>query len=347
MGVKRQGFYAMGVLPFLAALLSACSSSGPKGSPTIKISGSSTVFPVIARAVGAYRQTERGKGVKIELSEVGTSAGLRQFCAGEIAIANASRPINSQELKACSGNDITFIELPLAFDALTVVVNRNNTWTDTITTKELSRTWDRQAQGRINTWRQVNLDWADRPLSLCAPGSDSGSFDYFNQAINGDQTNARSDVKSSEDDNVLVSCVANNPNAMGYFGFAYYKANTDRLKALAIAHEGGQPVLPSLENVQKGRYTPLSRPLFVYVNDKQMRRNDEIRRLVGFTLGNGLRFVAEAGSIPLPPDTYRIVEAKLYRHILGTSFGGNLPVGLSFSDSLRRSFDENRKPEFR
>jgi len=347
MGAKQPGSLALCLLPTLAALLSSCNSSAPTASSTIQISGSSTVFPVIERAVAAYRNTEQGKAVKLELSEVGTSAGLRQFCAGEIPIANASRPISSKELKACAGKGISFIELPLAFDAVTVVVNKDNTWAQTISTAELSRTWGRQAQGKIKTWHQVNLDWPERALSLCAPGRDSGTFDYFNEAINGDKANARTDVDSSEDDNVLVSCVAKDPNAMAYLGFAYYKAKVERLRALPVVGPEGTAVAPSVKTVQDGSYQPLSRPLFVYVNDKQMRSDDAIRSFVSFTVGNGLRFVEEAGYIPLPSDTYRIVESKLYNHILGTSFGGDLPVGLTIGEALRRSFDGTRKPEFR
>lgn len=347
MGAKQPGSLVLCLLPTLASLLSSCNSSAPTASSTIQISGSSTLFPVIERAVAAYRSTAKGKAVKLELSEVGTSAGLRRFCAGEIPIANASRPISSKELKACAGKGITFIELPMAFDALTVVVDKDNTWAQTISTAELSRTWGRQAQGKIKTWHQVNLDWPEQPLRLCGPGRDSGTFDYFNQAINGDKTNARTDVESSEDDNVLVSCAAKDPNAMAYFGFAYYKANAERLRALPVVGPGGIPVAPSVKTVQNGSYQPLSRPLFVYVNDKKMRSDDAIRSFVSFTVGNGLRFVAEAGYIPLPTDTYRIVESKLYNHILGTSFGGDLPVGLTIGEALRRSFDDNRKPEFR
>jgi len=276
---------------------------------------------------------------------------LRLFCADSHLNHSDQRlehgVSSSKELKACAGKGITFIELPLAFDALSVVVNRGNSWAQTISAEELSRTWGRQAQGRIKKWRQVNLDWPERPLRLCSPGSDSGTFDYFNEAINGDKANARTDVESSEDDNVLVSCVAKDPNAMAYFGFAYFQANADRLRALPIVGAAGIAVAPSVENVQNGSYKPLSRPLFVYVNDKQMRANDEIRSFVSFTVSNGLRFVAEAGYIPLPADTYRIVESKLYNHILGTSFGGDLPVGLSIGEALRRSFDATRKPEFR
>lgn len=335
------------------ALVSGCdgrvadSTDATDGAATLTISGSSTVFPVIEKAIEAFAKTERGRDVTVNLSEVGTTGGMREFCQGAIPIANASRPISSAELKACDDNGITFIELPLAFDALTVVVNDDNDWANAITTKELSRTWSKEAEGRITTWQQVNIDWPDRPLRLCGPGADSGTFDYFNEAINGDSSNSRSDVETSEDDTVIVRCVADDPNAMGYFGFAYYQANRDRLNALAIAGPEGIAVSPSVETAQDGSYKPLSRPLFVYVNDKQMREDDTIRSFVGFTVGNGLRFVEEAGYIPLPADTYRLVESKLYRHILGTSFGGDLPIGLTIGEALRRSFEETRKEGYR
>lgn len=338
---------AAAVLPALAALLASCGRAPtPEASP-IRITGSSTVFPILKLAVAGYGATTRGRDVTVELSEVGTSAGLRAFCAGEAPIANASRPISTEELQACAAKGITFIELPLAFDAISVVVNGGNDWASTISTKELARTWSASAQGTVKAWNQVNGDWPERPLRLCSPGRDSGTFDYFNEAINGDKANSRTDVETSEDDNVIVACVADDPNAMGYLGFGYYRPNAERLKALAVASADGNAVAPSLQAVQDGSYQPLSRPLFIYVNDQEMRANDAIRSFVGFTVGNGLRFVEEAGSIPLPPDTYRLVESKLYRHILGTSFGGDLPVGLPIAEALRRSFDDTRKPEYR
>ncbi len=342
----RTSALAAALLPMLAAGLSAC-GAGTKEAATIRISGSSTVFPVIEKAIKAYGNTDRGRNVTLKLSSVGTTGGLREFCQGTITIANASRPISSAELKTCGANGITFIELPLAFDALTVVVNSSNDWVSTISTKELSRTWSKEAEGKVKNWNQINIDWPERPLRLCGPGTDSGTSDYFNEAINGNKTNSRRDYEASEDDNVIVKCVASDPNAMAYFGFAYYQSNRDRLKALSIASPGGIAVAPSVKTGQDGSYKPLSRPLFVYVNDKQMLEDDNIRSFVSFTVGNGLRFVEEAGYIPLPPDTYRIVESKLYRHILGTSFGGDLPVGLGIGEALSRSFDDTRKPEFR
>ena len=256
------------------ALLGGCGDRAPgsgdtAAGPTLNISGSSTVFPVIEKAIEAYGTTERGRDVRVKLSEVGSTGGLREFCQGNIPIANASRPISSAELKACADNGITFIELPLAFDALTVVVNGGNDWASAISTRELSRTWSKEAEGTIKSWQQINIDWPDRPLRLCGPGDDSGTFDYFNEAINGDKANSRSDYEGSEDDNVIVECVATDANAMGYFGFAYYQANRERLKALAIAGPDGIAVPPSVATAQDGTYKPLSRPLFIYVNDKQ------------------------------------------------------------------------------
>jgi phosphate transport system substrate-binding protein len=327
----------------LAHADSLAQGSGSNAS-TIRIGGSSTVFPIMMEAIRAFR--EAGNSTKIDLKETGTSDGFRRFCAGQLEIANASRPINSKELKACSSNRINFIELPIAFDALTIVVHPSNTWAKQISTRELARLWGQQAEGKIDRWNEVNLDWPDRPIKLCGPGKDSGTYDYFNKAINGSSENSRQDYTSSEDDNVIVKCVAQNPNALGYFGFSYYKANQDKLRALGILTPSGT-VIPSIANVQAGRYRPLSRPLFIYVNDRALSSRPDLQKFTTFTISNGLRLAGKAGDVPLPASTYQLVESKLYKRITGSSFSGDLPVGLSIGEALRRSFDANKLPQFR
>ncbi|MFN9069392.1 MAG: PstS family phosphate ABC transporter substrate-binding protein [Cyanobacteriota bacterium] len=311
---------------------------------TIRIGGSSTVLPIMTEAIRAFRAA--GHATKIDLKETGTSDGFRNFCAGKLEVANASRPINSKELKACASNRISFIELPIALDAITVVVNPANSWASQISTKELARLWGRQAKGRINRWSDVNRDWPNRPIRLCGPGKDSGTYDYFNKAINGSPDNSRQDYASSEDDNVFVRCVTQNANALGYFGFSYYKTNQARLKALAILAMS-TPVSPSIASVQSGRYRPLSRPLFFYVNDRALARKPELQKFTTYAIRNGLRIVGAAGDVPLPASTYRLVETKLYKRITGSSFSGDLPVDLSIGEALRRSFDANKLPQFR
>ncbi|WP_231594894.1 MULTISPECIES: PstS family phosphate ABC transporter substrate-binding protein [unclassified Synechococcus] len=313
----------------------------------IRISGSSTVYPIVLTGIGAFRQTAAGKGVSISLKETGSTAGFRDLCSGRVEISNASRPINTSELKACAAKGIRFIEVPLAFDALSVVVHPGNTWANAISTQQLSLLWNRNAQGRINRWIQVNTAWPSRPIKLCGAGSDSGTFDYFNKAINGDENNSRRDYTASEDDNVVVNCVASNPQALGYLGYGWFRSNRDRLKALAVVNPKGKPVLPSNQAVLGGQYQPLSRPLFIYVNDQALRERSEVRSFTTFLIRNAPRLVAKANYIPLPDSTIRLVETKLYRHVLGTSFGGDLPVGLTISEALRRSFDQHKRPEFR
>jgi len=314
---------------------------------SIRISGSSTVYPIVQAGISAFRQTAAGKGVRISLKETGSTAGFRDLCSGRVEISNASRPINTKELKACAAKGIRFIEVPLAFDALSVVVHPSNSWAKTVSTQQLSLLWNRNAQGRINRWNQVNPAWPKRPIKLCGPGSDSGTFDYFNKAINGDEDNSRRDYTASEDDNVVVNCVARNPQALGYLGYGWFRSNSGRLKALAVVNPKGQPVLPSIQSVLKGQYQPLSRPLFIYVNDQALLDSAEVRNFTTYLIRNASSLVAKANYIALPDSTTRLVETKLYRHVLGTSFGGDLPVGLTIGEAFQRSFDQHKRPEFR
>jgi phosphate transport system substrate-binding protein len=192
----------------------------------------------------------------------------------------------------------------------------------------------------------VNRDWPDRPIKLCGPGADSGTYDYFNKAINGDESNSRKDYAASEDDREIVKCVASDPRALAYFGYGYYKANTGRLRSLAVVGRQG-PVSPSMGTVQNGSYSPLSRPLFLYVNASLLRADPELRRFASYVVANGMKLSESAGAVPLPPSTYRLVETKLHKLVLGSSFAGDLPVGLTIGEALRRSFDAERRPEFR
>jgi phosphate transport system substrate-binding protein len=314
--------------------------------PVIRIGGSSTVYPILQLAIRADQQGGRNAQARFDLQESGTSAGLRQFCSGQLTIANASRPINRKELAQCAKNGVLFVELPIAFDALTVVVNPANSWARHISIKELGALWGRQAQGVIRTWNQVNAGWPKRPIRLCGPGADSGTYDYFNKAVNGDSANARTDVTTSEDDMVLVRCVAKDPEALGYFGYAYYATNAKLLKPLWILGSKGLAA-PSVATVQNETYVPLSRPLFVYVNDARLRSEPQTRRFLTGFLQNGLELVRQARYIPLPSSTYRLVESKLYRHVLGSAFDGELTPGMSLGVALQRSLEQTKRPEFR
>ena len=273
--------------------------AGGKAS-TIRIGGSSTVFPIMKEAIRSFR--EAGNSTPIDLKETGTSDGFRRFCSGQLEIANASRPINSKELKACASNRIDFIELPIAFDALTIVVHPSNTWANQISTKELARLWGRQAQGKVDRWNEVNLDWPDRPIKLCGPGKDSGTYDYFNKAINGSLENSRQDYSSSEDDNVIVTGVSKDKNALGYFGFAYFVENKNAIRGVSVAGKDKVAVEPNPETIEKGSYT-LARPLLIYVNKKATQK-PEVKAFVEFLLKNASKLSKEVGYVPLKEAVY-------------------------------------------
>jgi phosphate transport system substrate-binding protein len=314
---------------------------------TIRIDGSSTVFPFTRTAIESFQASSGTQGSAFWLSESGTTAGFRRFCSGDTAISNASRPINTEELDQCRQAGVEFIELPVAFDAISVVVHPSNTWARTITLEQLRRLWNKDAEGKVKQWSQVDPQWPDRPIRLFGPGAESGTYDYFNKAVNGDPTNTRSDVVTSEDDNVLVDAVAQDPLSLGYFGFEYLQGNRDRLKPLALVQSDGSAVLPSVEAVQNDTYRPLARPIFLYVNDEQLQRSRVLRAFIDHTVANGARIAAKAGSIPLIDSTYRLTESKVYKRVRGTAYDGRLPIGLTLGEVLNRSLDQDKKPEFR
>lgn len=300
---------------------------------TVKIDGSSTVFP-ITEAVAEEFQKQRAGAVRVTVGISGTGGGFKKFCNNEIDIADASRPIKVEEIAACKAKGIEFFELPIAYDALTVVVNPQNNWAGSIKVAELKKMWEPGAQGKITKWSQVRQGWPDAPLKLFGPGSDSGTFDYFTEAVVGKSKSSRGDFTASEDDNVLVQGVGSDKNALGYFGYSYYEANKSRLKAVAI--DGGKgAVLPSKQAVENGTYQPLSRPLFIYVSSKSAAK-PEVKQFVEFYLNNASKLVNEVKYIALPAQAYTLAKQNFQNNKRGTVFGGDEAVGLRIEQLLQR-----------
>jgi phosphate transport system substrate-binding protein len=299
----------------------------------IRIDGSSTVFP-ITQAIAAAYNTENADSVEVDVSFSGTGGGFEKFCAGETDISNASRPIVEDEIAACDAAGIRYYELPVAFDALTVVVNPQNTWAEDITVEELKALWEPAAQGKITQWNQVGPGWPAERSALYGPGLDSGTYDYFAEVVVGSDT--RSDFVASEDDEILAEGVANNPNALGYFGLAYYEENQDSLKALAI--DGGNgAIAPTTENVEKALYNPLARPLFIYVNFKSAQTNPAVREFVQFYLENAPTLVDDVGYVPLPEEGYHIAWVNFQEGEVGTAFDGIPQPNLTIAELLRKT----------
>lgn len=318
-----------------AIFLVALANSGNSLAQTmIKIDGSSTVFPITEAVAEEFQKTKKG-AVRVTVGISGTGGGFKKFCRGEIDISNASRPILKQEMEACRKANIKYIELPVAFDALTVVVNPKNDWIKQMTVAELKTIWEPAAQGKITKWNQVNPAWPDKPLKLFGAGSDSGTFDYFTEAVVGKAKSSRGDYTASEDDNVLVQGVARDVNALGYFGFAYFEENRDKLKAVPIVNPKGKAVAPTLEAVVNGEYEPLSRPIFIYVNAKSAEK-PEVKEFVEFYLKNGKQLVKEVKYVPLSDADYRHALDNFAKRKSGTAFGGEAEVGVKVSDLLKR-----------
>ena len=323
---------ALALVPLLGALsLAAVPHSAL--AQTVKVDGSSTVFPITEAVAEEYQIQKRGK-VRVTVGISGTGGGFKKFCRGETDISDASRPISTSEMAVCAAAGIKYIELPIAYDALTVVVNPKATWVDQVTVAELKKMWEPAAQGVVGKWSQVNGKWPNQPLKLFGPGTDSGTFDYFTDAIVGKPKASRGDYTASEDDNVLVQGIENNKNALGYMGFAYYAGQMKKLKAVAIVGKNG-PVVPSAENVINGTYQPLSRPLFIYVNEAAAKRK-EVIDFVDYYLTAGSKLIAEVRYIPLPEQIYSLVRERFTKGDMGTAFGGLPEIGLGVKEIMIR-----------
>lgn len=277
----------------------AGSSSAETGLSTIEIDGSSTVYPVTQAMAVEYKRAH--ENVSISVGESGTTTGFKRFIDRQRAICDASRPITESEAESCREKGIEYVELPVAIDGLSVVVNPKNDWVSCITTEQLKKIWDKDST--VQKWSDVDPAWPNQPIKLFGPGTQSGTFDYFTEVINGKSRQCRTDFSQSENDNVLVEGVAGDKYAMGFFGFAYYAENQDQLKALAITHgDKATCVAPGPETIENGSYTPLSRPLFIYVNQEELKR-PEVAGFVQFYLSDeGQSLVEKKKYIKLPAD---------------------------------------------
>jgi phosphate transport system substrate-binding protein len=316
------------------AIASALGFSAAAHAQLVKIDGSSTVFPVTEAVAEDFQKSKKG-AVKVTVGISGTGGGFKKFCRGEIDFSNASRPILKAEMDECRKNGIEYIEMPVAYDALTVVVNPKNAFIKSITVAELKKIWEPAAQGKVTHWNQVNPEWPNAPIKLFGAGSDSGTFDYFTEAITGKAKSSRGDYTASEDDNVLVQGVQRDVNALGYFGYAYYAENQGKLKSVPIIGKpGGKAVPPSMETVLDGSYQPLARPIFVYVNAKSYGR-PEVREFAEFYNKHGEKLAKEVKYVPLPPKAYTHNLDTLAKRKLGTKFGGENKIGLTIEQLMK------------
>jgi phosphate transport system substrate-binding protein len=300
---------------------------------TVKIDGSSTVFPITEGIAEEFQKANRKIRATVGIS--GTGGGFKKFCRGEIDIANASRPILAAEIEACNKAGIRYYEFPVAFDALTVVVHSKNNFVKQLSVEELKRMWEPAAQGKVMNWNQIDSKFPNRPLRLFGAGTDSGTFDYFTEAIVGKSKSSRGDFTASEDDNVLVQGISRNQDAIGYFGFAYYAENQDKLKAVPILNRAGKAVSPSMETVMDGSYNPLSRPIFIYVSERSLDRA-EVQEFIKFYMANVAKISREVKYVPLPEKAYQANLQHIQKKRVGTIFGGHNEVGMTIEELIKR-----------
>jgi len=317
-------------LVLAASLLAAI----PAYSQIVKIDGSSTVFPVTEAVAEDFQKAKKNQ-IKVTVGISGTGGGFKKFCRNEIDISGASRPILKKEMDDCKAAGVEYFELPVAFDALTVVINPKNAFIKQLTVAEMKKMWEPGAQGKVTMWNQVNASWPAQPMKLFGPGADSGTFDYFTEAVVGKSKSSRGDFTASEDDNVLVQGVSRDVNGLGYFGYAYYVENKDKLKAVPIVNEKGQPVLPSLDAVIAGTYSPLARPIFIYLNAKSLAK-PEVKEFVQYYMTHGAKLAKEVKYVPLPESAYKTAWDHVTKGKKGTVFGGVAEVGITIEELLRR-----------
>lgn len=325
--IQERRAHAVALMTAMLVLLAACGDDGSAGEDgpygdlagRINIDGSSTVYPVSQAMAEEFGLITRRVQIPVGIS--GTGGGFTKFCNGEIDIQDASRPIKSQEIEECEANGIDFIEIPVAFDGLSVIVNPENDWVECLTVTQLKTIWEPEAEGVITNWNQIDPSFPDEPLVLYGPGTDSGTYDYFTSVITGEEGASRGDFTGSEDDNILIQGIAGNRSALGFFGFAYYVENQDMLRLVAVDDdEGGEGcVEPSVETIENGTYQPLSRPIFIYVSKAASERS-EVRAFIDFYLNEGPSIIPEIGYIPFSAEMYDILFDRFVSGRTGSVF---------------------------
>lgn len=301
----------------------------------VLVDGSSTVFPISEAMAEEFQKVNPNVRVTVGLS--GTGGGFKKFCNNETDVTGASRPIKPEEVELCKKGGVEYIELPIAFDGLSVVVNPKNEFTQCLTVDELKKMWEPAAQGKVKTWNQIRSDFPNQAIGLYGAGTDSGTYDYFTAAIVGEEGESRGDYTASEDDNVIVQGVTQDPNGIGFFGFAYYEENQDRLKLVAIDNGDGNCTAPSEQTIRDGSYDPLSRPEFIYVK-KSAADRPEVRAFTEFyTAPENAKLVSEVGYVALPASTSEAVQARFEKGTVGSVFEGKgSAIGVKLEDLLSK-----------
>lgn len=290
----------------------------------IRIDGSSTVYPITLAIAEEFRIDNPKTKVTVAFS--GTGGGFKKFCVGETDVSNASRPISASEIAACKAKGISFIEIPVAYDGLTVVVNPANKFVTCLSVAELKKMWE--PNSKVTNWSDVRSDWPKEKISFFGAGSDSGTFDYFTEEINGKAKAIRTDYFPSEDDNVLVKGVEGNKNAIGFFGYAYYLEEGKKLNAVSIDKKGdGKCILPSETTINNGTYSPLSRPLFIYVNASNLNKSGLVKFVEFYLAAKNRKVISSTGYVPLPDRAYELILERFKARKTGTLFGGKLLEG--------------------
>jgi phosphate transport system substrate-binding protein len=299
----------------------------------VLVDGSSTVFPISEAMAEEFMKVNSAVRVTVGIS--GSGGGFKKFCAGETDLSNASRPIKESEIELCKQNGIEYVEIPAAYDGLSVVVNKENNFVSCLKPDELGTMWKVESEGKINKWNQIRPDFPDQDLKLYGPGTDSGTYDYFTDAITGKEGESRGDFTASEDDNVIVQGVASDVGGLGFFGFAYYEENADSLKLVEIENAEGKCTIPTFESVADGTYNPLSRPIFIYISKKALEEKPAAKAFAEYHLESATQpLVKEVGYIPLTETVITKAKARIANKTVGTIYGGKSSVGVKLEEKL-------------